>query len=85
MYLVSIYRPADKINNDYLEEFNSSLSRIMSNGNIHVLVGGDFDCGDIEWSHMKVPQGVQKAVSATTFGHYRGALSYSSRRYTNAQ
>ena len=27
------------------------------------LVGGDFNCGDIEWSHMKVPQGVQKRQS----------------------
>ena len=32
-------------------------------GNAHVLVGGDFNCGDIEWSHMKVPQGVQKRQS----------------------
>ena len=57
------YRPPDKIDNDYLEEFNSSLSRIMSNRNAHVLIGGDFNCGDIEWSHMKVPQGVQKRQS----------------------
>ncbi|MES9963673.1 MAG: hypothetical protein ABW116_09030, partial [Candidatus Sedimenticola sp. 20ELBAFRAG] len=55
--------PPDKIDNVYLEEFNSSLSRIMSNRNAHVLVGGDFNCGDIEWSHMKVPQGVQKRQS----------------------
>ena len=27
----------------------------MSNRNAHVLVGGDFNCGDIEWSHMQVP------------------------------
>ena len=32
----------------------------MSNRNAHILVGGDFNCGDIEWSHMKVPQGVRK-------------------------
>ena len=63
LYLGSFYRPPDKIDNDYLEEFNSSLSRIMSNGNAHVLIGGDFNCGDIEWSHMKVPQGVQKRQS----------------------
>ena len=63
LYLGSFYRPPDKIDNDYLEEFNSFLSRIMSNGNAHVLVGGDFNCGDIEWSHMKVPQGVQKRQS----------------------
>ena len=43
LYLGSFYRPPDKIDNDYLEEFNSSLSRIMSNRNSHVLVGGDFN------------------------------------------
>ena len=53
----------DKIDNDYLEEFNSSLSRIMSNRNAHVLIGGDFNRGDIEWSHVKVPQRVQKRQS----------------------
>ena len=63
LYLGSFYRPPDKIDNDYLEEFNSSLSRIMSSKNAHVLIGGDFNCGDIEWSHMKVPQGVQKRQS----------------------
>ena len=63
LYLGSFYRPPDKIDNDYLEELNSSLSRIMSNRNAHVLIGGDFNCGDIEWSHMKVPQGVQKRQS----------------------
>ena len=37
----------------------------MSNKNAHVLVGGDYKCGDIEWSHMQVglPQGVQKRQS----------------------
>ena len=30
--------------------FNSSLTWIMSNKNAHVLVGGDFNCGNIEWS-----------------------------------
>ena len=63
LYLGSFYRPPDKIDNEYLEEFNSSLSRIMSNRNAHVLVGGDFNCGDIEWSHMQVPHGVQKRQS----------------------
>ena len=35
--------------------FNSSLTRIMSNNNAHVLVGGDFNCGNIDWSTMQVP------------------------------
>ena len=60
LYLSSFYRPLDKIVNDYLEEFNISLGRIMSNRNAHVLIGGDFYCGDIEWSTMQVPHGVQK-------------------------
>ena len=63
LYLGSFYRPPDKMDNDYLEEFNSSLSRIMLNRTAHVLVGGDFNCGDIEWSHMQVPHGVQKRQS----------------------
>ena len=67
LYLGSFYRPPDKIDNEYLEEFNSSLSRIMSNRNAHVLVGGDFNCGDIEWSHMQVPHGVQKRQSQQQF------------------
>ena len=41
LYLDSFYRPADKIDNDYPEEFNSSLSQIMSNINAHILFGGD--------------------------------------------
>ena len=49
--------------NTIVVEFNSSLSRIMSNRNALVLVGGDFNCGDIEWSHMQVPHGVQKRQS----------------------
>ena len=38
--------------------FNSSLTRIMSNNNAHVLVGGDFNCGNIDWNTMQVPEGV---------------------------
>ena len=32
----------------------------MSNRNAHALIGGDFNCGDIEWSTMQVIHGVQK-------------------------
>ena len=65
LYLGSFYRPPppDKIDNDYLEKFNSSLSRIMLNRNAYVLVGGDFHCGDIEWSNMQKAHGVQKRQS----------------------
>ena len=31
---------------------------MMSNKNAHVLVGGDFNCGNFEWSTMQVPEGV---------------------------
>ena len=30
----------------------------MANKNAHVLLGGDFNCGDVEWSTMQVPEGV---------------------------
>ena len=64
MYLGSFYRPprfpTQELELKYLEDFNTSLSRIMSNKNAHVLVGGDFNCGDIEWSTMQVPEGVPK-------------------------
>ena len=40
---------------------------IWANGNAYVLVGGDFNCGDIEWSHIQVPQGIQKRQSQQQF------------------
>ena len=61
LHLGSFYRPPNQkpeIEQKYLEAFNSSLTRIMSNKNAHVLVGGDFNCGNIEWSTMQVPEGV---------------------------
>ena len=58
LYLGSFYRPPNRTEKDYLEAFNISLTRIMSNKNAHVLVGGDFNCGNIEWSTMQVPEGV---------------------------
>ena len=61
LYLGSFYRPPNRkpeIEKEYLEAFNQSLTRIMSNKNAHVLVGGDFNCGNIEWSTMEVPEGV---------------------------
>ena len=61
MYLGSFYRPPNRkaeIEKEYFEAFNQSLTRIMSNKNAHVLVGGDFNCGNIEWSTIKVPEGV---------------------------
>ena len=58
LYLGSFYRPPNRTEKEYLEAFNISLTRIMSNKNAHVLVGGDFNCGNSEWSTMQVPEGV---------------------------
>ena len=61
LYLGSFYRPPNRkpeIEKEYLEAFNQSLTRIMANKNARVLVGGDFNCGNIEWSTMQVPEGV---------------------------
>ena len=51
-------RPPNRMEKEYLEAFNISLTRIMSNKNTRVLVEGDFNCGNIEWSTMQVPEGV---------------------------
>ena len=58
LYLGSFYCPPSRTEKEYLEAFNISLTRIMSNKNAHVLFGGDFNCGNIEWSTMQVPEGV---------------------------
>ena len=58
LYLGSFYRPPNRTEKEYLEAFNISLTRIMSNKNVHVLVRGDFNCGNIEWSTVQVPEGV---------------------------
>ena len=46
-----------------IETLMFESKRSCSNRNAHVLVGGDFNCGGIEWSHMQVPHGVQKRQS----------------------
>ena len=54
LYLGSFYRPPNRkpeIEKEYLEAFNQSLTRIMSNKNAHVLVG-------VTSSTMQVPEGV---------------------------
>ena len=50
LYLGSFYRPPDITDPEYLVQLNSSLGRIMSYKNSQVLLGGDFNCGDIDWS-----------------------------------
>ena len=57
----------------------------MSSRNAHVLVGGDFSCEDIEWSHLQVHNGVQKRPSQQQLLDIIGEQSYSSRKYANAQ
>ena len=56
--LGSFYRPPNRKPEIDLEAFNQSLSRKMSNKNTHALVGCDFNCGNIEWSTMQLPEGV---------------------------
>ena len=58
LYLGSFYRPPRCIDSEYLTELNKSLTRIMANKNAHVLLGGDFNCGNVEWSTMQVTEGV---------------------------
>ena len=47
LYLGSFYRPPDITDPEYLDQFNSSLKRIMAYKNSHVLIDVDFNCGDI--------------------------------------
>ena len=78
MYLGSFYRPPNRkpeIEKEYLEAFNHSLTMIMSNKNAHVLVGGDFNCWNIEWSTMQVPEGgTEETSSESTFGNRARSL-----------
>ena len=60
LYLGSFYRPPDISDPDNLDQFNSSLKQIMSCKNSHVLLGGDFNCGDIDWNKLFVPLGMPK-------------------------
>ena len=79
LYLGSFYRPPNQkpeIEQKYLEAFNSSLTRIMSNKNAHVLVGGDFNCGNIEWSTMQVPEGVPNRRVKVNFWKSRKSTAW---------
>ena len=61
MWLGSFYHPPNRkpeIEKENLVAFNRSLTRIMTNKNANVLVGVDFNCGNIEWSTMQVPEGI---------------------------
>ncbi|MES9904902.1 MAG: reverse transcriptase family protein [Sedimenticola sp.] len=60
LYLCSFYRPPDVTDPTYLDQFNTSLHRIMSYKNANILIGGDFNCGDVDWDNMHVPPGVPK-------------------------
>ena len=58
LYLGPFYRAPRFVDSEYLTELNESLTRVMTNKNAHVLLGGDFNCGNVEWSTMQVPEGV---------------------------
>ena len=53
----------------------------MSNRNAHVLIGRDFNCGDIEWSTMQVPHGVQKRQTQQQLMDIIGELPNTSSKY----
>ena len=40
---------------EYLDQLSSSIKQIMAYKNSHVLIGGDFNCGDIYWNKLYVP------------------------------
>ena len=61
LYLGLFYHPPNhklETEKEYLEAFNRSLTRIMSNKKCTCTGWGDFNCGNIEWSTMQVPEGV---------------------------
>ena len=60
-----------------------ALTRIMANKNAPVLLGGDFSCGDVEWSTMQVPEGVpQRHVQCQLLEFIKGnCLSQEVLRY----
>ena len=65
LYLRSFYRPPNQNEEEYLEAFNKSLARILLNKSAHVLVEGDFNCGNIEWS--KYTRGYRTGVHRYNF------------------
>ena len=60
LYLGSIYRPPDITDQESLDQLNSSLKRIMAYKSSHVLIGGDFNCGDIGWNKLYVSLGMPR-------------------------
>ncbi len=70
LYLCSFYRPPDKTDPDYLEQLNTSLHRLASYKTANVLIGGDFNCGDIDWASMHVPRVNQVCQRLTHYDNY---------------
>ena len=56
----AFYRPPNKSHPEYLDQFNESLRRIMTNKSAQIVVGGDFNCGGIDWGNMFVPSGANQ-------------------------
>ena len=50
----AFYRPPDKRENQYLNELQTSLSRIKGKHNDNIWIGGDFNLGDIQWDSQNV-------------------------------
>ena len=76
LYLGSVYPPPDITDPEYLDQLNSSLKRNMAYKNSHVLIGGGFNCWDIDWKKLYAPLGmprrqVQSHLVALPLSGYR--------------
>ena len=77
LYLGSFYQPPE-----YLDQLNSSLKRNLAYKNSHVLIGWDFNCGDIDWNYVICTPGDAQETGAIPFSRYcSGALPFSGYRY----
>ena len=70
LYLGSFYRPPNQkpeIEQKYLKAFNSSLTRIMSNKNAHVLVGVTSIVVILSGALCRYPKGYRTGVYKVNF------------------
>ncbi|XP_053380040.1 uncharacterized protein LOC128548699 [Mercenaria mercenaria] len=62
LYLSSFYLPLRNLND--LTQLDNSLEKLTNSGkNKHIILGGDFNCPDIDWDNLQVtPNAPDKAV-----------------------
>ena len=58
LFIGSFYRPPDENDPSYLDQLQSSLSKIPTGA--HTWIGGDFNLGDIDWTTERVKQYANK-------------------------